>query len=252
MELAQPSVEIAIEKARRMYPLIQWDDPVFRNGSNQCSRNHAVAIAAEEYYMKKVTAFIGPACGLALDPVARMASHWNIPIFSSGGLYSIFSNKTDFSTLTSEAYESFVEEIGIRSTMQSNKFDEDDINVIITGFHDSVLLYAKALNETIAEKHEPTDGHYITRKLWNRTFLGYVSGDIHFNENGDKETDYTLSDFDPITMKMKTVFNFYGYRDESEALVKVGDISWPHGRKSAPRDVPLCGFAGDKCVEADS
>lgn len=46
------------------------------------------------------TAFVGPACGLALDPVARMAAHWNIPVFTSGGLQAEFSRKTTFSTLT--------------------------------------------------------------------------------------------------------------------------------------------------------
>lgn len=38
--------------------------------------------------------------GLALDPVARMASHWRIPVISSGGPQSQFSNKEIFSTLT--------------------------------------------------------------------------------------------------------------------------------------------------------
>ncbi|RWS07497.1 guanylate cyclase C-like protein 2 [Dinothrombium tinctorium] len=99
MDLAQPSIEIAIEKARKKYPLIQWDQPVFRNAT-ECNSNYAGVVAAEEFYKRRVTAFIGPACGLALDPVARMASHWNIPIFSSGGLHSIFSNKIVFSTLT--------------------------------------------------------------------------------------------------------------------------------------------------------
>ncbi|RWS14989.1 atrial natriuretic peptide receptor 1-like protein, partial [Dinothrombium tinctorium] len=152
----------------------------------------------------------------------------------------------------SDEYKSFIEEIAVRSTIQlRRKFDEDDINAIITGFHDSVLLYAKALNETIREGGDLKDGFSITRKLWKRSFYGYVSGDIHFNENGDQETDYTLSDFDPATMKMRTVFNFYGHRDESEALVKVGEISWPNGRNTPPPDIPECGFIGDKCLETD-
>lgn len=100
LELAQPSVEIAVEKARRLFPAVTWEKPHFRNGSNICTSNYAGVFAAEEFYLRRVTAFVGPACGLALDPVARMASHWNIPVFTSGGLQAAFSNKDTFSTLT--------------------------------------------------------------------------------------------------------------------------------------------------------
>lgn len=37
------------------------------------------------YYIDKVIAFIGPACAFALEPVARLAAFWNIPIITGMG-----------------------------------------------------------------------------------------------------------------------------------------------------------------------
>ncbi len=39
------------------------------------------------YYMDGIMALIGPACTYALDPVARLAAYWNIPIFT--GMYKL-------------------------------------------------------------------------------------------------------------------------------------------------------------------
>ena len=41
-------------------------------------------------------------------------------------------------------------------------------------FHDAVILYALALNETLAEGLDPTNGTDITRRMWNRTFEGII------------------------------------------------------------------------------
>lgn len=37
------------------------------------------------YYIDKVIAFIGPACAFALQPVARLAAYWNLPIITGMG-----------------------------------------------------------------------------------------------------------------------------------------------------------------------
>lgn len=43
-------------------------------------------IAAALYYKDKVDAFLGPGCTDALDPVARMAAYWNLPIITGENL----------------------------------------------------------------------------------------------------------------------------------------------------------------------
>lgn len=46
------------------------------------------------------TALVGPACGAALNSVGRMASHWDVPVFTAGGIEDHFSNKNIFRSLT--------------------------------------------------------------------------------------------------------------------------------------------------------
>ncbi len=39
-------------------------------------------------------------------------------------------------------------------------------------FHDAVILYALALNETFAAGYNVTDGAEVTKRMWNRTLTG--------------------------------------------------------------------------------
>jgi len=46
------------------------------------------------------------------------------------------------------------------------------VNVFITAFYDSFLLYAQLLNETLVEGANYLDGRNITSRIWGRTFEG--------------------------------------------------------------------------------
>lgn len=50
-----------------------------------CSGSTATGKAADLYFKKNVIAFIGPACAFALEPVAKLASYWNVPIITGIG-----------------------------------------------------------------------------------------------------------------------------------------------------------------------
>jgi len=50
-----------------------------------CSNALAPGLASDLHHYDKVIAFIGPACAFALEPVARLASYWNIPIITGMG-----------------------------------------------------------------------------------------------------------------------------------------------------------------------
>lgn len=49
-------------------------------------RFRRTGLASDLFYKEKVVAFIGPGCTYALDPTARLASYWNVPILT-GMLY---------------------------------------------------------------------------------------------------------------------------------------------------------------------
>lgn len=66
---------------------------------------------------------------------------------------------------------------------------------------------------------------------------------MYLNENGDRELDYTLNDFDAEMGMMRPVMTFYGRK----RLIKRVDgirIRWPND-SIAPPDFPFCGFDGN-------
>jgi len=50
-----------------------------------CDNSLTPGLSADMKFLSNVIAFIGPACGFALDPVARLAAFWNIPIVTGLG-----------------------------------------------------------------------------------------------------------------------------------------------------------------------
>lgn len=50
-----------------------------------CSGAKAPGLAADMRFRDSVIAFIGPACAFALEPVARLAAYWNLPIITGMG-----------------------------------------------------------------------------------------------------------------------------------------------------------------------
>ncbi|XP_013787766.1 atrial natriuretic peptide receptor 3-like [Limulus polyphemus] len=85
-ELITPAIDLAVQKVKLIYPHIAFNI-TYRTAYNTCANSVAEALAAEEYFKKGVTAFIGPGCTSSLESVSRLASYWNIPIFSSTGLH---------------------------------------------------------------------------------------------------------------------------------------------------------------------
>lgn len=53
------------------------------------------------------------------------------------------------------------------------------VNSFVGAFHDAVLLYALALNETLSQNGSITDGEAITKRMWNRTFEGNKTQQIY-------------------------------------------------------------------------
>lgn len=46
------------------------------------------------------------------------------------------------------------------------------MNIIPGGFYDGLMLYAHALNESLAESQGQLSRESITKRMWNRTYYG--------------------------------------------------------------------------------
>ncbi|GFR89727.1 guanylate cyclase [Elysia marginata] len=125
------------------------------------------------------------------------------------------------------------------------KKGEPEVNSFVGAFHDAVILYAIALNESLADGVAISNGSEITRRMWNRTFTG-ITGTVSIDKNGDRNADYSLLDMDPETSKFRVVANYFGNRKQFEPEPDV-EIHWAGDRTEPPPDTPTCGFDGSKC-----
>ncbi|XP_067133118.1 atrial natriuretic peptide receptor 1-like isoform X3 [Centruroides vittatus] len=127
------------------------------------------------------------------------------------------------------------------------EYGHEEVNTFVTAFHEAVLLYSLALNETLTEGYSITNGSIITQKMWNRTFEG-ITGSVSIDENGDRNADYSLLDMNPKNGEFEVVANYYGV---SKQFVNLPNkkIHWAGNRLQPPPDTPNCGFDGSKCPD---
>ncbi|XP_035213061.1 receptor-type guanylate cyclase gcy-28-like, partial [Stegodyphus dumicola] len=149
-----------------------------------------------------------------------------------------------------EEYKNFSREVK-EIAKKEFQFDygQEEVNTFVTAFHEAVLLYSLALNETLAEGYAVSNGSYIIQKMWNRTFDG-ITGKVTIDENGDRDADYSILDLNPATGVFEVVANYIG--TEKQVVDELGKtFHWAGGRKDPPPDDPFCGFDGSKCPNKD-
>ncbi|KAI1901470.1 hypothetical protein AGOR_G00034770 [Albula goreensis] len=144
-------------------------------------------------------------------------------------------------------YKEFVEDLKAEAKRLFNFTVEDSLmNLIPGGFFDGVMLYAQALNETMAvHRGGMPPGKTITKRMWNRTYHG-VTGLVQIDENGDREIDFALwdmTDADSGVFQIVSVYNGTLKQMVSEPGMK---IQWPGG--TVPLDMPICGFKNDNPI----
>ncbi|XP_071439593.1 atrial natriuretic peptide receptor 1 isoform X2 [Hetaerina americana] len=121
--------------------------------------------------------------------------------------------------------------------------DNEEVNFFIGAFYDGVYLLGMALSETLSEGGSILDGSAITHRMWDRDFVG-ITGHVRIDDNGDRDADYSVSDFDPDTGRFEVVAHYYGLH-RTYSPVEEKRIHWPGGRMSPPPDIPFCGFMGN-------
>ncbi|OTF80151.1 Guanylate cyclase-like protein, partial [Euroglyphus maynei] len=157
---------------------------------------------------------------------------------------------------TSPEYSLFVSKAFRKASDEFEGISDSNINPLLAALYDSFCFYAWAYNKSISTSNKNNNNNNnnnnnatnsnnqgINRYLWNNVFQNGLTGEMYLNENGDRELDYTLNDFDPETGMMRPVLTFYGRKQ----LVKRIDgvrIRWPND-SLAPPDFPFCGFDGN-------
>ena len=58
--------------------------------------------------------------------------------------------------------------------------------------HDSVMLWALAVNKTMEQGFAPDDGLRITQNIYNMEFQG-ETGLVKIDQNGDRNQDYMVN-----------------------------------------------------------
>ena len=149
-----------------------------------------------------------------------------------------------------QAFLQFQQSIVDRAKSEYNvTFDQNSVSVITAGFHDCILIYAKALNWSLHQNGTGFDGRGIVGRLRNFTFKEGVSGDFFIDEKGDRQNDFNINDMNPNSMTMKPVAMYDGVTGELK-LIEGESFYWPGNKK--PEDVPLCGFNGLLCKNQPS
>ncbi|XP_077870006.1 atrial natriuretic peptide receptor 1-like [Saccoglossus kowalevskii] len=151
-----------------------------------------------------------------------------------------------------EEFAAFAEEVKQRS---KDEFDyeygpDEEVSVLAGISHDTVILYAIALNETLAEGGDPYDGKSVVRRLYERTFKG-IQGDVTIDANGDRDADFMMFDMtDPVAGTFEVVGHYFGY-SKTYMEVEGRSIHWPAGAPGPPKDEPDCGFFNEYCPETE-
>uniref|UniRef100_H3CL07 Guanylate cyclase n=1 Tax=Tetraodon nigroviridis TaxID=99883 RepID=H3CL07_TETNG len=141
-------------------------------------------------------------------------------------------------------YQQFLSTLKTDAKLMFNYTIQDSLmNIIAGGFYDSVMLYAQVLNETMATAGDRPAGKLVNARMWNRTFHAGVTGKVHLDKNGDRETEFALWDMTDGDSHMFQVRLVYNSAEEHLRMVPGTIVRWLGG--VCPPDVPVCGFKND-------
>ncbi|XP_038646699.1 atrial natriuretic peptide receptor 3 isoform X2 [Scyliorhinus canicula] len=125
----------------------------------------------------------------------------------------------------------------------------DNVNMFVEGFHDAIVLYAKALQEVLKQGYSKTNGSKIVQKMWNTTFEG-IAGQVSIDANGDRHGDFSvIAMTEPRTGTQEVIADYYGLNGTFEVRPNVR-LLWENGMP--PPDEPSCGFTKDHTATCKS
>uniref|UniRef100_A0A674D1F0 Guanylate cyclase n=1 Tax=Salmo trutta TaxID=8032 RepID=A0A674D1F0_SALTR len=118
-------------------------------------------------------------------------------------------------------------------------------------FYDGFVMYAKALEETMAEGGSQNDGINITQRMQNLRFWG-VTGLVTTDKNNARNTDFNLWAMTNQESGEYGLVAHYNGTNKEIIWSSTERIHWPKG--SPPLDNPPCVFSSDDpiCIDGRS
>ncbi|XP_069135587.1 atrial natriuretic peptide receptor 1-like [Argopecten irradians] len=156
-------------------------------------------------------------------------------------------------TPPNDLYRKFEDDVKIKSnTLFNYTYDAgEEIPYPAANLYEAMYLYALAINTTLENGNDVTDGRAITHILWNRTFTT-VTGNVSLNSIGDRQQGYKIEQINgDANFSLKQFGQYLSEVGHFEEQAGVSPV-WPGGSK--PADSPRCGFFGEHCqglTEAD-
>ncbi|KAM4624579.1 guanylate cyclase 2G [Polymixia lowei] len=149
-------------------------------------------------------------------------------------------------------YYDFVEQVFERlksPPFRSNLTSEKEVSPYAAYLHDAVLLYAMGLKEVLKDGNDPYDGRQLLLRLKNKNNIRFygASGLVHFDEEGERNMDYSIYDLQhgEDTTKFVPILHFDSHTKAIRPTSKFASVVWPKGKP--PSDNPQCGFNNELC-----
>ncbi|XP_064635782.1 guanylate cyclase 32E-like [Lineus longissimus] len=127
------------------------------------------------------------------------------------------------------------------------------VPVYASYLYDAVMIYAHSLDQVLKENGSLKDGKSIIHKINGHSFRSIQGFDVHIDENGDAEGNYTVIAFAHIngSAAMLPVGQFKATGGETQlpefSLRRGSKIMWLGNKK--PEAVPECGYHGEICLK---
>ncbi|KAK5851163.1 hypothetical protein PBY51_001979 [Eleginops maclovinus] len=149
-------------------------------------------------------------------------------------------------------YYDFYEQVFQRlkeQPFQSHLSSEREVSPYAAYLHDAVLLYAMGLKEVLKDEKDPRDGQELLRRLKNKNNIRFngASGLVHFDEEGERNLDYSIYDLQVVgdETKFVPILNFDSQTKDVRPTSMFASVVWPGERP--PPDKPKCGFNNELC-----
>uniref|UniRef100_A0A6Q2XLH6 Guanylate cyclase n=1 Tax=Esox lucius TaxID=8010 RepID=A0A6Q2XLH6_ESOLU len=147
-------------------------------------------------------------------------------------------------------YKDFQDELHIRAQKDFDVNIEPSLMDFIAGcFYDGFVMYAQALEETLAEGGSQNDGINIKQRMKNFRYWG-VTGLVTMDKNNARNTDFNLWAMTNQESGEYGLVAHYNGTNKEIIWSSTERIHWPKG--SPPLDNPPCIFSSDDPSCADS